>query len=271
MATLLLPGAAFGQNFIKEGVTWYTEYISSHLPTAQPIIEEVTLEATQEEGSFLLYTYYDKYADEGKRLTAYLKTDGEKVLFRPVNSESEEWYTLYDFGLAVGEGCYVGYGISNPTPVIHYVKCVAIEEGTGEDDWTLMTMEEYNDSSCSLYYGKGVWIKGLGAKRGIVNNAYFEADGGGSTLLKVTDGDRVIYEHAPLSVASVSEESGLSVSIEGGNLLISAAEGSVAHLYSRSGMLIGTYSVGETPVSVPLPGKGVYILESDGAVRKIIF
>lgn len=269
-AALLLPGAAFGQNFIKEGVTWYTEYISSHLPTAEPIIEEVTLEATEEENCFLLYTYYDKDAEEGKKLTAYLKTDGEKVLFRSINSESDQWYTLYDFGLTPGEGCYVGLGVSNPTPIKTYVKCVAIDEGSGDDDWTLMTMEEYKDSSCSMYYGKGIWIKGLGAQRGIISNAYFEADGGGSTLLKVTDGDKVVYESSPLSVASVSEECGLSVLIEGDKLLISAEEETVAHLYSRSGMLLGTYNVGQTPLSVSLPGKGVYILESNGSARKII-
>ena len=81
--------------------------------------------------------YYEETKPE-PQLYAYIRTDGDKVYFKPANAAKDTWYLMYDFGLKVGESCevYSAWNIDNyPNLKESHITCLDVQkdENSGFD------------------------------------------------------------------------------------------------------------------------------------------
>lgn len=105
LVLLLISVAMNGQLYFKDGMKWCTKVgYPYYYDTSK--VEVVTLEGTDEDGCLKMYCFYDDNISE-KKMIALIKTEDEKAYFKFDDSETSQWYLMYDFGLNVGEGCYI--------------------------------------------------------------------------------------------------------------------------------------------------------------------
>lgn len=270
-ALAMLPAFAIGQSYFKDGTTWKTLVTSTTTPYGQSSVEVSTLSGQQVvDGYNTLKLYYTNDGNESSTtFIAYIRTDNDKVYFKLADSESEDWRLMYDFGLSVGEGCYVYYlcnGSVNESDKT-YIKCTGISDDAS--GLKVMSLEEYNDETCSFLYGTGKWLKGLASENGLRYNNRFNMDGLGSTLLEAYNGSEVFYSKTVTDIANARPD-GLGVRIDGKNLCVSNAGGQEIALYTTDGVRIArTVAAGGT-ASLTLPGSGMYLLKVGDNVKKVM-
>ena len=212
--------------------------------------------------AFKMYSEYENKPDS-KTLLYYVRTENDKVFFKLPDDDSEEWYLMYDFGLAVGEGCY----IYNPTFTISfkklyktYLKCISITKDETSDN-TIMGMEEYKDDTFELLRGEGEWIKGISSTLGINYNTGFGMTGGEFRLIEVKNGDRVFYSDNTTSISKVSNAP-LRYRVDGLNINLSGTEVSDnIQVYYTNGALLGNFTAKGNSINIRVPNSGVYVLK----------
>ena len=212
--------------------------------------------------AFKMYSEYENKPDS-KTLLYYVRKENDKVFFKLPDDDSEEWYLMYDFGLTVGEGCY----IYNPTFTINdkelyktYLKCISITKDETSDN-TIMGMEEYKDDTFELLRGEGKWIKGISSTLGINYNTGFGMTGGEFRLLEVKNGDRVFYSDNTTSISKVSNTP-LRYRVDGLNINLSGTEvGDNIQVYYTSGALLGNFTAKGNSIDISVPNSGMYILK----------
>lgn len=259
--------------YFKNGVEWKTEILGIPDGHLRKSIETVTLEGDTTVDGFKAVKMYvqadSENHDSRKELAAAIRTEGEKVYFFH-DSETPEWLLMYDFGLKPGEGSYVHYlpTGSNKIPFRSYMKCMSL--GKDEDSgWDTMTLEEYETDSCERNLGPGVWLKGLGAKQGVLGNSCFNCAGRASVLLEASLDGTVIYKNKNAGVAEVPDTE-LSIRVDGLNVTVSGADCECLSLCSDNGMLVGNIRPKDGKVCITLPSKGIYILKAGDKSRKIM-
>ena len=264
IAMVILPMLIFGQECFTNGTEWKTMIRSIEY---QP---KTSFEISKLDGmvningydAFKMYSEYENKPDS-KTLLYYVRKENDKVFFKLPDDDSEKWYLMYDFGLAVGEGCY----IYNPTFTINdkelyktYLKCVSItkDETSGN---TIMGMEEYKDDTFELLRGEGEWIKGISSTLGINYNTGFGMTGGEFRLIEVKNGDRVFYSDNTTSISKVSNTP-LRYRVDGLNINLSGTEvGDNIQVYYTSGALLGNFTAKGNSIDISVPNSGMYILK----------
>ena len=264
IAMVVLPMLIFGQECFTNGTEWKMMIRSIEY---QP---KTSFEISKLDGmvningydAFKMYSEYENKSDS-KTLLYYVRTENDKVFFKLPDDDSEEWYLMYDFGLAVGEGCY----IYNPTFTINdkelyktYLKCISItkDETSGN---TIMGMEEYKDDTFELLRGEGEWIKGISSTLGINYNTGFGRTGGEFRLIEVKNGDRVFYSDNTTSISKVSNAP-LRYRVDGLNINLSGTEVSDnIQVYYTNGALLGNFTAKGNSINIRVPNSGVYVLK----------
>ena len=264
IAMAVLPMLIFGQECFTNGTEWKMMIRSIEY---QP---KTSFEISKLDGmvningydAFKMYSEYENKPDS-KTLLYYVRTENDKVFFKLPDDDSEEWYLMYDFGLAVGEGCY----IYNPTFTISfkklyktYLKCISITKDETSDN-TIMGMEEYKDDTFELLRGEGEWIKGISSTLGINYNTGFGRTGGEFRLIEVKNGDRVFYSDNTTSISKVSNAP-LRYRVDGLNINLSGTEVSDnIQVYYTNGALLGNFTANGNSINISVPNSGVYILK----------
>ena len=264
IAMVVLPMLIFGQECFTNGTEWklmirsieYQPKTSFEISKLDGMVNIDGYEA------FKMYSEYENKPDS-KTLLYYVRKENDKVFFKLPDDNSEEWYLMYDFGLAVGEGCY----IYNPTFTINdkelyktYLKCISItkDETSGN---TIMGMEEYKDDTFELLRGEGEWIKGISSTLGINYNTGFGMTGGEFRLIEVKNGDRVFYSDNTTSISKVSNAP-LRYRVDGLNINLSGTEVSDnIQVYYTNGALLGNFTANGNSIDISVPNSGMYILK----------
>ena len=264
IAMVVLPMLIFGQECFTNGTEWKMMIRSIEY---QP---KTSFEISKLDGmvningydAFKMYSEYENKPDS-KTLLYYVRTENDKVFFKLPDDDSEEWYLMYDFGLAVGEGCY----IYNPTFTISfkklyktYLKCISITKDETSDN-TIMGMEEDKDDTFELLRGEGEWIKGISSTLGINYNTGFGMTGGEFRLIEVKNGDRVFYSDNTTSISKVSHTH-LRYRVDGLNINLSGTEVSDnIQVYYTNGALLGNFTANGNSINISVPNSGVYVLK----------
>ena len=282
-----IPMLVSAQSYFKEGTSWKTETSSIMAPGFElrfTIIDYIEgTEMVDGYEALKMYQYSDGIGLDGPvhedvTLKGYVRTDGDKVYFKNTETEPGVWYLMYDFGLKVGEGCYV-YSTDNSEytnkPDMTYIKCVGTAKEPGSDLESLL-IEEYESEDDTykdkdeVYHAEGRWIKGLSSNLGVMNNNLFGLVGGGSDLTEATYEGNVIYKKPETAVSGV-RENGVSVSVSQRTVTMSSGGGvGKAQILTSDGRQIGLYNLSASPMRLTLPGSGVYVVKACGAVRKIV-
>ena len=260
----ILPMLIFGQECFTNGTEWkmmirsieYQPKTSFEISKLDGMVNIDGYEA------FKMYSEYENKPDS-KTLLYYVRKENDKVFFKLPDDDSEEWYLMYDFGLAVGEGCY----IYNPTFTISfkklyktYLKCISITKDETSDN-TIMGMEEYKDDTFELLRGEGEWIKGISSTLGINYNTGFGRTGGEFRLIEVKNGDRVFYSDNTTSISKVSNAP-LRYRVDGLNINLSGTEVSDnIQVYYTNGALLGNFTANGNSINISVPNSGMYILK----------
>ena len=264
IAMAVLPMLIFGQECFTNGTEWKM-MIKSIEPQPKTSIEISKLDGMVNIDGYEAFKMYSEYENkpDSKTLLYYVRKENDKVFFKLPDDDSEEWYLMYDFGLAVGEGCY----IYNPTFTISfkklyktYLKCISItkDETSGN---TIMGMEEYKDDTFELLRGEGEWIKGISSTLGINYNTGFGRTGGEFRLIEVKNGDRVFYSDNTTSISKVSNAP-LRYRVDGLNINLSGTEVSDnIQVYYTNGALLGNFTANGNSINISVPNSGVYVLK----------
>ena len=264
IAMAVLPMLIFGQECFTNGTEWKM-MIKSIEPQPKTSIEISKLDGMVNIDGYEAFKMYSEYENkpDSKTLLYYVRKENDKVFFKLPDDDSEEWYLMYDFGLAVGEGCY----IYNPTFTISfkklyktYLKCISITKDETSDN-TIMGMEEYKDDTFELLRGEGEWIKGISSTLGINYNTGFGMTGGEFRLIEVKNGDRVFYSDNTTSISKVSNAP-LRYRVDGLNINLSGTEVSDnIQVYYTNGALLGNFTANGNSINISVPNSGVYVLK----------
>lgn len=264
IAMAVLPMLIFGQECFTNGTEWKM-MIKSIEPQPKTSIEISKLDGMVNIDGYEAFKMYSEYENkpDSKTLLYYVRKENDKVFFKLPDDDSEEWYLMYDFGLAVGEGCY----IYNPTFTISfkklyktYLKCISITKDETSDN-TIMGMEEYKDDTFELLRGEGEWIKGISSTLGINYNTGFGRTGGEFRLIEVKNGDRVFYSDNTTSISKVSNAP-LRYRVDGLNINLSGTEVSdKIQVYYTNGALLGNFTANGNSINISVPNSGVYVLK----------
>ena len=265
IAMAVLPMLIFGQECFTNGTEWkmmirsieYQPKTSFEISKLDGMVNIDGYEA------FKMYSEYENKPDS-KTLLYYVRKENDKVFFKLPDDNSEEWYLMYDFGLAVGEGCY----IYNPTFTISfkklyktYLKCISITKDETSDN-TIMGMEEYKDDTFELLRGEGEWIKGISSILGINYNTGFGMTGGGGRLIEARNGNHVFYSYDTSSISQASHTTPLRYRVDGLNINLSGTEaGDNIQVYYTNGALLGNFAAKGNSINIRVPNSGVYVLK----------
>lgn len=274
LALVLFPVLGSGQTSFKDGTVWKSVVLGTQDPSAEWKSDIVVLDGSETIGGMQVLRMFrsDELNSTTRSLIAYIRTDGDKVFFSVPKSDASDWFLMYDFGLKPGDGCYV-YSLSDGAqasePYRTYIKCVGIDGSDQDEGPHTMSLEEFDSETCNQSLGTGTWIKGVSSTLGVTRNNRFNADGSGSKLLEVSNGNEVIYSSSTTGIASGGLPS-LEIKVNGTDVQIcNIPEGERLSIYTTDGNEVGscTATVGSTRIS--LPGSGVYIIKVGGKVMKL--
>lgn len=264
IAMAVLPMLIFGQECFTNGTEWkmmirsieYQPKTSFEISKLDGMVNIDGYEA------FKMYSEYENKPDS-KTLLYYVRKENDKVFFKLPDDDSEEWYLMYDFGLAVGEGCYIynpDFTISFKELYKTYLKCISITKDETSDN-TIMGMEEYKDDTFELLRGEGEWIKGISSTLGINYNTGFGMTGGVFRLIEVKNGNHVFYSDNTTSISKVSNAP-LRYRVDGLNINLSGTEVSDnIQVYYTNGALLGNFTANGNSINISVPNSGMYILK----------
>lgn len=261
---------ANSQTYFQKGMRWTTQISSTSTPEATLTIETDTIEKDTVADGFqamVLRRSYDRLMEDERLL---IRTDGDKVLFKMLDAKDGEWYLLYDFGLREGDGCYVyaPYGEGQLNKM--FVKCVETNASDAAyGGLSTLLVEEYEEETSQVSYGKGIWLKGLSAAQGLLYCNGFDLDGRGTILLEAAADGQVLYKRNATSVQQIIDQS--SVRTQGLQVYVSKLQtGSQVFLYSTDGRLLGRTFASGNEAHLTLPKAGVYLLKAGGQTTKLL-
>ena len=268
IAMAVLPMLIFGQECFTNGTEWITKITTPGNPQTELIkIEKLDGMVTIDGYDALkMYCEYESIPDS-KTLLYYVRTEGDKVFFRLPDDDSGKGYLMYDFGLVVGEGCYLYCPLytdkeNNNTPLKDYVKCISWTKGETSDIY-IMDAEEYEDNTCSGLTLDGIrWFDGISSVRGISSNIGLGMISGSfSRLIEVKNGDRVFYSDNTTSISKVSHTH-LRYRVDGLNINLSGTEpGDNIQVFYTNGALLGNFAAKGNSINISVPNSGMYILK----------
>jgi len=268
----IVPFIAHGETYFKDGMKWTAQYVGTHTPGGVYSTQTVSLEGAAAVDGYNALKMFVLTNDDAatKKQVASVRTEDERVYF--YDTQSKSWHLMYDFGLEVGEGCYV-YNIlsrdSDAMPQRTYVKCTAHTENDTYDGWPSLILAEYESEVCDVQLGQGEWLKGLASIQGILRNNMFDLDGFGSTLTGVYYNDNLICQPGLSGIQSMVNAP-MSVKVSGKTLSIyNVGTAGMLSLYTADGSLIGRYELSGTDIAITLPHTGAYILSAGGYSQKI--
>lgn len=251
---------SFAQTYFTDGLTWETEYISTSTPQGLYSICEYSLEEDMNDSH--IYLVYGSTGSSGKEFITKIKVENDLIFFW--DSLESEWFLLYNFGLKVGETCTVYRPLrqqsSRHTETI--IKCVGESIFSNEYcQLPCMLLEEYHDDSGEIPSSEGIWIKGLGCIRGILENNGFDLDGGGSQLLSASYGYEVIFRaNSFANIDNITVKS-KTIKINGKNIEISYYDGNnIISIYTVDGMLLKSLNLEDNDIELTINHTGIYIM-----------
>lgn len=268
IAMVVLPMLIFGQECFTNGTEWITKITTPGYPQKDLIKIEKLDGMVNIDGydALKMYCEYESIPDS-KTLLYYVRTEGDKVFFRLPDDDSGTWYLMYDFGLVVGEGCYLYCPLytdkeNNNTPLKDYFKCISWTKDETSGIY-FMDAEEYEDNTCTGFILDGPrWFDGISSIRGISSNIGLGMRAGSfSQLIEVRNGDRVFYSDNTTSISKVSNAP-LRYRVDGLNINLSGTEaGDKIQVYYTSGALLGNFTAKGNSININVPNSGMYILK----------
>lgn len=268
IAMVVLPMLIFGQECFTNGTEWITKITTPGYPQKDLIKIEKLDGMVNIDGydALKMYCEYESIPDS-KTLLYYVRTEGDKVFFRLPDDDSGTWYLMYDFGLVVGEGCYLYCPLytdkeNNNTPLKDYIKCTSWTKDATSGIY-FMDAEEYEDNTCSgLILDGPRWFDGISSIRGISSNIGLGMRAGSfPQLIEVKNGDRVFYSDNTTSISKVSNTP-LRYRVDGLNINLSGTEaGDNIQVYYTSGALLGNFTAKGNSIGISVPNSGMYILK----------
>ena len=285
LIVLLFPFVLQAQNYFKEGTTWFLE--SRNIDPTNPRVGHysITFETDEVQKWSALYETND---DTGKKdFLVYVKVDGDKVFFNPWEWDTDDWFLLYDFGLNVGEGCYVYDAYSAITKREYdrddrnvqsvYVKCVEIVD---KHEWAvsppLMVFDQYKDETCEEInysdYFKLHWVKGIGmlSPYGVILNQLSSLAGVSISVKRVVDKDgKVVLDVASSGINETETVKSPRVEVDGLEIKVFSND-DFCDVYSADGKHVGSFRLIDGVGRISLCANGVYILKVGGDSYKIM-
>lgn len=268
IAMVVLPMLIFGQECFTNGTEWITKITTPGNPKKELIQKEKLDGMVNIDGydALKMYCEYESIPDS-KTLLYYVRTEGDKVFFRLPDDDSGTWYLMYDFGLVVGEGCYLYCPLytdkeNNNTPLKDYFKCISWTKDETSGIY-FMDAEEYEDNTCTgLILDEPRWFDGISSVRGISSNIGLGMISGSfPQLIEVKNGDRVFYSDNTTSISKVSNTP-LRYRVDGLNINLSGTEVSdKIQVYYTSGALLGNFTAKGNSINISVPNSGMYILK----------
>lgn len=195
--------------YITGGTEWYTNGYGAYGE------EIVRLEGCEMIDNMEYYKIMNSRSDSEFQLTGYLRVDGEKVYIRLLESGADD-KLLYNFALSIDKGCtFYPLAPWGDIPQSFYARCAYVDtfESAG-NEFTKYVMDIYEDSDWSKnnYFGKSVWIYGIGCEDGLLNltsDLYYNF----TPLQKVVSQGQVVYaiDNTSVETIGLDEEYGTSV------------------------------------------------------------
>ncbi len=277
-------------NYFREGTKWEMFNTALHTgPERTTYVCTVTLEDEQVvDGKTCLVAVHESTLHPGERSKgAYIHVDGDKIYFRLKDDEGGPWYLAYDFGLKPGEG-YEAYRITSVVknkPTSTYMKCLEIKE---IDGYEVMTMIECNEEGepyqpteadiklCEVSgqepFWTVNWIKGIGStKDWYTPNALIDYLGVPSSHLTDVWADGVSIYSKPYSSVNEVASTDFNVSTDGNDIVLtSVAGGSHVRIYDINGHAVADFTASEPSLRVTAPHSGIYIVNVESKVAKVI-
>lgn len=271
-----IPMLASAQMYFKDGTTWQTRITGTH--QYDNIIWSntyATIDGTENVDNYQAMKMFC-YDDDNitHKLYGYIRTDGDKVYIKPVNSTEKQWFLMYDFSLGVGEGCYVygAYNIDqNPDKHKSYIKCIGIGS-EAESGLATMTIEEYYETESGEKQSLGTfkWYKGISSEMGVLYNVGLGLDGIGKQLMTVSNNDNIIYQRTTTSVSDMPDNR-FSVTLNGRYVSLNNIESPCElSLFTADGKRICQFAVKGKSTELYLPESGVYILKVGKQTKKLV-
>ncbi|HCD77737.1 MAG TPA: hypothetical protein DEQ27_05370 [Prevotella sp.] len=273
----VLPMIAMGQTCFKDGTTWETLRCGIVSGDKEPVCETETASLNgmvDIDGYQALKMFCSDATSKKSEPYIYIRTDGDKVYFKPAGVDDAPWYLMYDFGLKVGDGCdvYSSWNIGYyPKMDKAYVKCIGIDQDR-ESGLTAMTMEEYFGDAPDVHKSEGtfVWYKGVSSSLGVLFNYGLGLDGLSTRLMKVANDGEVVYSYVPTSIGNVKTAT-FKTKVNGLNVTVDDIGSSdKVSLYTVDGKLVKEAVAKEGSVNMTLPGNGVYMLKVGTQAMKIV-
>lgn len=207
-AAMLLPSAAFASNHFRLGTQWTVKegFDPTSMKTIVYTLDEGGYSETEEPDALTL-----RRTDENGETTlaAVILCDGEKVLFYDGNSQGG-WKLLYDFSLQPGDETALFSGMYNldsqTYPESVNAKCEKIETSFGDipfEDGVLF-LKTYNQET-GTEYSSAIWYNGIGSVQGPLANFGTDMDGILMNLVKVTNGDEVLFDQDKAGIQTLTD------------------------------------------------------------------
>ena len=270
VAFTIMPMLATAQTYFKDGTTWTTRLGGTQSAYTVYHNTYAKLNGTETiDGHQALKLFYYEEDNPEPQLYAYIRTEGDKVYFKPTNAAKDTWYLMYDFGLKVGESCdvYSAWNIDNyPNLRETQIKCLDIQKDENSGLTKMLVQEYLEGFDCGTF----VWYKGLSSDLGLLWNNGCGVDGIGRKLMEVSYNGEVIFYNNTTSVENVST-GGLKTSVSGKNVTITnISKPEKVELFSADGKLVRELVVGKETANITLPANGIYILKIGGQTTKIV-
>lgn len=264
---LVVPSITRAQNYFVDGMIWKVMVFGTQYQEYSPTLVVTSIDGDTIVDGQQALKMYQSWGDGATELAAIVRTEGDKVFFHDASSATG-WSLCYDFGLEIGEGCYVK-GLTSPC-ITTYIKCVDIHDSPEYGGWSVMELEEYEDESCSTCYGTGVWLRGLCSSKGVTSNNRLDVDGMGAYIVsEVYCGKQLLYQNTANGISGTTVGR-FSVSVDGLSVKVSGVEGNESLLlFSGDGRMLRQIHSHTGELQIRLPQKGVYILKAGRRVSKI--
>lgn len=256
---LLVSFSANCRNYIEEGMEWHSLRADSTESGLVYSIEVVTLENWDGNARYEAYVSYGEDRSV-KELAGLVVVFGDNVYFEDALSLTPVLHNMYDFGLEVGDSCYITSADKDLYQT--YIKCKSIEK-CPYSGWDMMIFDEYKDLRYTELCGHGSWLIGLSSTQGFLKNNRFGMAGSSSRLFLVKDASgREIFYDPTVSIPETAIDTEF-VRVEGRSVWMDGQGDCYCDLYEQSGKRLGRYRLDATNRQIDLPGSGLYILRME--------
>lgn len=262
-----------GQSYFKDGAEWKTMRTSTTTPNdPRDYLEFCILsDASMKDGNG--FNVYEKNSGDSGSWICQIKEIDNRVYF--YDEKSDNWFLMYDFNLKKGDCISVYtpvFDLNNDKIKCTYLKCVREEiYDDGGTPWPALILEEYVDSNYEGWHGEGVWLIGLGAINGLLENCgYNYLDGMGSKLYEVVCDNEVVYKSGTTSVSEVEKREPTIRKFGRSLMIVGVSTGSFVSIHSSDGKTIRQDYVNSDNFIHSFENPGVYVIKMDDRIVKVL-